>query len=598
MLLYILLTTLVLLFTRAYKEEIFAFGGPLNDDAFGVSPALDGGFFITGYTMSYGNGNRDVWTIKINSKGNLEWDQTAGCGDDDYGSSVATTSDNGCISAGYTYCDGTKRPFLVRYSSGGNELWQKIVVEVGSQAYSVISIRDGNYIIVGYSPGNKAFIAKIEEGGIVPWNTEIVSSSTLHGVVELPNGHLTTTGWWFGNYCTLTRFDPFGNFLEVISMPPQLDRSYCYSLMQHSDGDYVMVGQAAATAGGQYSALYIKVAPDGTIVWSKLIEDSTFQEFKSVGQLLNGTMVFAGRTQVKGGNDFWVVLTDENGDVISEKIIGTNARSEVGTAMCVTEDSVVVVVGYYFTVPTSNDFYVALLHFGCVPGTYLDTTTKTCVECEIGYFQDEYEQRYCKSCTDGSFQNKTGKTTCLPCAKFCQTCIDQEHCISCVIGNEGIVYDNGICLCNSIGYFESEEHECIKCNSLCLLCYGPNADQCSSCDLARNAVYKFPDTCTCLERTYYDEKEGTCVACNVLCDKCWGPNKCEGCNLELAFALEDKPDTCVADCYQLEEGYYKEGTTCKSKYFTGTKGRMSARLQRLYKERGVYKVQRKREGGF
>lgn len=97
------------------------FGGSNWDGGFSVQQTIDGGYIISGSTYSFDTRDYDVYLIKTNSAGIMQWEKTLGGSNDEYGYSVRQTIDRGYIIVGETKSFGAGKSdvYLVKLCSDG-----------------------------------------------------------------------------------------------------------------------------------------------------------------------------------------------------------------------------------------------------------------------------------------------------------------------------------------------------------------------------------------------------------------------------------------------------------------------------------------------
>jgi hypothetical protein len=159
------------------KQWDKTFGGTLGDWANSIELTSDGGYIITGTTVSYGAGAQDVWLIKTDSNGNEEWSKTFGGINSDRGEEVKVTSDGGYIITGLTGSFGAGQDdiYLIKTDENGDTLWTKTIGgELGEQGRSIQQTNDDGYIIAGetlsYGTANSydAWLVRLRGGNIQP----------------------------------------------------------------------------------------------------------------------------------------------------------------------------------------------------------------------------------------------------------------------------------------------------------------------------------------------------------------------------------------------------------------------------------------------
>lgn len=104
------------------------FGRSSYDKSRSAIESADGTIYILGSTSSYGNGNYDVYVIKLDSSGNKIWSQTFGDFYNEYPKSITETKNNQIsITATKQVCFGEKNNF----SNCSNRLWEIKIDETG-----------------------------------------------------------------------------------------------------------------------------------------------------------------------------------------------------------------------------------------------------------------------------------------------------------------------------------------------------------------------------------------------------------------------------------------------------------------------------------
>jgi uncharacterized delta-60 repeat protein len=309
-------------------------GGTGSDYGNTVIQTSDGGYAVTGQTASYGAGSNDMFLAKYDSSGGLTWSKTWGGTSSDSGESVIQTSEGGFAVTGATssYGAGVSDMFLAFYSPSGtltsSQTWGGTGNDYGS---AVVKTAEGGYAVVGrqYSYGDTTngdvFLAHYDSTGNLSWSrvwggtagndwgTEMQQTSDGGFVIT---GYTTTHGAGSGD-AFLVKYDSTGT-LSWSKTWGGTGADYGRSVIQSSDGSYVVTGYTASFGAGSNDMFLAKFDSTGSLVWNKTWGGTNVEYGNSLVQTSDGGYAVAGQTTSlgAGSNDMFLAKYDGTGTLI------------------------------------------------------------------------------------------------------------------------------------------------------------------------------------------------------------------------------------------------------------------------------------------
>ena len=214
-------------------------GGVNDEEANSIQQTTDGGYIVSGYSSSSADGDvtatnhggNDIWVMKLDASGNINWNKLLGGTANDAGNSIVQTSDGGYIIAGFTLSTsngdvaanhGLSDLWIVKLNAAGTISWAKLYGGTNLEAAnSIQQTSDGNYIVAGYTNSNN--------------NGDITVPS--HGM----------TDFW------IMKLDAVGNIIWNKLLGGNGD-DQAYQIQQLPNGKYIVAGHSASSANGDVTA--------------------------------------------------------------------------------------------------------------------------------------------------------------------------------------------------------------------------------------------------------------------------------------------------------------------------------------------------------
>src|ERR1041384_6844734 len=101
---YILLVVLSLTITCAFGQATFQkrYGGYKDEIMTGLTDTYDGGYVMSGGSMSFGDTTGDIYLLKTDRRGILQWSMVYRGPQNDFCNKVIETTDHGLLLVGQT----------------------------------------------------------------------------------------------------------------------------------------------------------------------------------------------------------------------------------------------------------------------------------------------------------------------------------------------------------------------------------------------------------------------------------------------------------------------------------------------------------------
>jgi hypothetical protein len=302
------------------------YGGNKWDTGSSVKQCIDSGFIIVGNTKSFGKGENDIYMIKTDRGGGIQWTKTYGGFNEDGGSDVQQTFDGGFIIVGETmsFGSGDYDIFVIKTDSLGEILWTRTFGGKGCDGgQSIQQTRDGGYIICGdtQSFGNgfgDVYLVKTDARGEILWTRTYGGPDFDYGesIQQTNDKGYIVVGWTksFGSGASdiyLLKLDKYGDILWTHTYGG-VENDFGFDVLETRDGGFLLVGDTKSFSYGWYDVYVVKTDDKGEILWSKNIGGTQPDEGFSLDRTGDGGYVIVGNTKSYGvwDDDVFCIKTE------------------------------------------------------------------------------------------------------------------------------------------------------------------------------------------------------------------------------------------------------------------------------------------------
>lgn len=286
----------------------------------------------TGNKTDNNNGDLDYWVWKMGEKGELDWQKSFGGSGFDLLQSIKNTRDGGFILAGTSSsnvgfqkkdsCRGVTDFWVIKLDAKGEEQWQKTIGGSGQEdLICAFQTKDGGYMLGGSSSSSPAII----EPNNINKKKSLDVKPDLYAKSEKSRGNMD---YW------IVKLDKDGLVQWQKTYGGEY-ADLLRSMEQTKDGGYILGGYSNSSQYGEKTDSnngigdywILKINEIGVIEWQKTYGGNGDNQLYVIHQTQDGGYIVGGNSNsttpltslggnVRSGTDFWVLKMDEKGAVI------------------------------------------------------------------------------------------------------------------------------------------------------------------------------------------------------------------------------------------------------------------------------------------
>jgi hypothetical protein len=371
------------------------YGGTFYEEPFDIQSTIDGGSIVVGVTLSANGdvqsnfGGGDIWVIKLDSLGQLEWEVNLGGSNEDTGYSILLR-DEGFLISGFTNSDdgqvlgnhGKADGWIVLLDNQGSIMWRKCYGGSNSEKiFSSCRSSDGGFLFASESlssdgdvPSNQGsadiWIFKIDQQGQLIWSKTYGGSNLdiPHKIVEREDGRIYVLGETSsddGNVSLLKGaadvwllvLDSLGDLIwQKTFGGSAID--YGVDIDWLNDGTLILAANTYSSNGdvtdhhGSSDFWIAGIGDTGDLLWQKTFGGSGEDWVLSLEIVSDSVTLFFGSTQSNngdiagndGGQDYWLVGVSNDGTLLWQQTYG-GTMAELGHDLEVSADGGVTLIG-------------------------------------------------------------------------------------------------------------------------------------------------------------------------------------------------------------------------------------------------------------